>query len=81
MQCNSKTVDAETTESGGVRANMSNDEAIHIGTVYNGAPLNDDIDLNDIDMLPDINLNDSTVVTEVLPSGRAGPVLDPLRGF
>ena len=53
---------------------MSNDKAIDKGTVDNGTPLNDDIDLNDIDMLPDNNLNDSTVVTEVLSSGRAGPV-------
>ena len=39
-----------------------------------GAPLNDNVDLNNIDMLPDNNLNDFTVVTEVLSSGRAGPV-------
>ena len=67
-------VDAETTENGGVDANMSNDKAIDKGTVDSGAPLNDDVDLNNIDMLPDNNLNDSTVVTEVLSSGRAGPV-------
>ena len=53
---------------------MSNDKAIDKGTVDSGAPLNDDIDLNDIDMLPDNNLNDSSVVTEVLSSGRVGPV-------
>ena len=53
---------------------MSNDKAIDKGTVDSGAPLNDDVDLNNIDMLPDNNLNDSTVVTEVLSSGRAGPV-------
>ena len=67
-------VDSETTENGGVGANMSNDKAIDKGTVDSGAPLNDDVDLNNIDMLPDNNLNDSTVVTEVLSSGRAGPV-------
>ena len=67
-------VDSETTENGGVDANMSNDKAIDKGTVDSGAPLNDDVDLNNIDMLPDNNLNDSTVVTEVLSSGRAGPV-------
>ena len=67
-------VDAETTENGGVGANMSNDKAIDKGTVDSGAPLNDDVDLNNIDMLPDNNLNDSTIVTEVLSSGRAGPV-------
>ena len=67
-------VDAETTENCGVGANMSNDKAIDKGTVDSGAPLNDDVDLNNIDMLPDNNLNDSTVVTEVLSSGRAGPV-------
>ena len=66
--------DSETTENGGVGANMSNDKAIDKGTVDSGAPLNDDVDLNNIDMLPDNNLNDSTVVTEVLSSGRAGPV-------
>ena len=58
-------VDSETTENGGVDANMSNDKAIDKGTVDSGAPLNDDVDLNNIDMLPDNNLNDSTVVTEV----------------
>ena len=66
-------VDAETTENGGVDAKMSNDKAIDKGTANSGAPLND-VDLNNIDMLPDNNLNDSTVVTEVLSSGRAGPV-------
>ena len=39
-----------------------------------GAPLNDNVDLNNIDMLPDNNLNNSTVVTEVLSTCRAGPV-------
>ena len=53
---------------------MGNDKAIDKGTVDSGAPLNDDVDLNNIDMLPDKHLNDSTVVTEVLSSGRAGPV-------
>ena len=53
---------------------MSNDKAIDKGTVDSGDPLNDDVDLNNIDMLPVNNLNDSTVVTEVLSSGRAGPV-------
>ena len=81
LQCNSKTVDADTTENGGVGANISNDKAIDKGTVDNGAPLNDDIDLNDIDMLPDNNLNDSTVVTEVLSSGRAGPVPEACEVF
>ena len=51
-------VDSETTENGGVGANMSNDKAIDKGTVDSGAPLNDDVDLNNIDMLPDNNLND-----------------------
>ncbi|XP_067023843.1 mucin-21-like [Acropora muricata] len=67
-------VDAETTENGGVGANISNDKAIDKGTVDSGAPLNEDVDLNNIDMLPDDNLNDSTFVTEVLSFGRAGPV-------
>ena len=67
-------VDSETTENSGVGANMSNDKAIHKGTVDSGAPLNNDVDLNNIDMLPDNNLNDSTVVTEVLSSGRASLV-------
>ena len=53
---------------------MSNDKAIDKDTVDSGAPLNDDVDLNNFDMLPHNNLNDSTVVTEVLSSGRAGPV-------
>ena len=35
---------------------MSNDKAIDKGTVDSGAPLNDDVDLNNIDMLPDNNL-------------------------
>ena len=39
-------VDSETTENGGVGANMSNDKAIDKGTVDSGAPLNDDVDLN-----------------------------------
>ena len=60
---------------------MSNDKAIDKGTVDSGAPLNDDIDLNDIDMLPDNNLNDSTVVTEVLSSGRAGPLPEACEVF
>ena len=67
-------VDTETTENGSVGANMSNDKAIDKGTVDSGAPLNDDVDLKNIDMLPDNNLNDSTVVTEALSSGRAGLV-------
>ena len=74
-------VDSETTENGGVDANMSNDKAIDKGTVDSGAPLNDDVDLNNIDMLPDNNLKDSTVVTEVLSSGRAGPVLGACEVF
>ena len=72
FKCSNVNVDSETTENSGVGANMSNDKAIDKGTVDSGAPLNNDVDLNNIDILPDNNLNDSTVVTEVLSSGRAG---------
>ena len=45
---------------------MSNDKAIDKGTVDSGTPLNDDVDINNIDMLPDNNLNDSTVTGSLL---------------
>ena len=47
LQCNSKTVDADTTENGGVGANISNNKAMDKGTVDNGATLNDDIEISE----------------------------------